>query len=272
MSNVLFDKDIIRHDRIIPGQAGDGITPPEYTALRSDIDDLLARPVIDEVDDIPNVNAPTPADGDALVYDEGSGEWVAASPGDPLTVKQPGSGLTVPNVRTIVAWRGVDIETSDQDNTVFLQGQFAGSGGAATYTAAKSDHTHPVPLITREPISPGGYLSGGTRNLASTNVTLLDGYSYLIEAKVNMQVRGGDPGPCYYRFNITIAGNTRTSPAGESGFWAVQGVPDKTTYEHDRALNGAGSSIAVSASVSWHSGGGMYTDAGELVVTVTRNR
>ena len=271
MSSVLFDKDIIRHDRIIPGQAGDGITLPEYTALRNDINDLLARPVIDEIDDIPNVNAATPDDGDALLYDEASNTWIpGASGGTIATVR--GDSTTINDVPEIVAWRGIQVQTGGTPGAAYMSVVFAGSGGVGTYTAAKSDHDHPLPLITREPISPGGYLSGGTRNLASTNVTLLDGYSYLIEAKVNMQVRGGDPGPCYYRFNITIDGNTRTSPAGENGFWAVQGVPDKTTYEHDRALNGDGSSIAVSASVSWHSGGGMYTDAGELVVTVTRNR
>lgn len=35
---------------------------------------------ISALDDVPDVNAPTPADGDVLTFDTGAGEWVAAAP------------------------------------------------------------------------------------------------------------------------------------------------------------------------------------------------
>jgi hypothetical protein len=57
-------------------------------------DDLNITPGSISLDDLTDVNAPTPADGDVLVYDQTAGEWVAAAPA-------PGSGTgTVTNVAT----------------------------------------------------------------------------------------------------------------------------------------------------------------------------
>lgn len=50
---------------------------------------------ITELDDIPDVNAPSPSDGDALVWDNGAGEWVAAPmPGGGVGGTVPDGGTT----------------------------------------------------------------------------------------------------------------------------------------------------------------------------------
>lgn len=144
--------------------------------------------------------------------------------------------------------------------------------GTTVSTVARGNHTHQRPAIYRPPILPGGYMSGGTRSLASQNVTLPAGKMCTVTARVDMQVRGGDPGPAYYRLSITIDGHTRTSPAGDSGFWGVQGVPSHPSFSHMRYITGAGSAINVSASIAYYDGSGFYTDRGDLDVRIEYDR
>src|SRR5699024_6932509 len=113
----------------------------------------------------------------------------------------------------------------------------------------------------------------GTRQLATTNITLPGNTWCAVEADVDAQVRGGDPGPCYYQLQLTVNGNTRTSPGGDQGFWGVQGVPDRALWAHSGEIAGTGSAIAVTARIIWGAGGGcVYTDYGNLTVRVTPQR
>src|SRR5690348_10279865 len=61
------------------GAPGTGITNTQYTSLDSDRNALLARANVTKLDDVPDVNAPTPADGNALVYQASTRTWIPAA-------------------------------------------------------------------------------------------------------------------------------------------------------------------------------------------------
>lgn len=144
--------------------------------------------------------------------------------------------------------------------------------GTAANTLAAGDHVHTQPLPVRVTTAPSGYISGGSQPLGSTAVTLPSGIACVVEAELYGQFRGADSGAAYYTVSITIAGNTYTSPGGESGFWCVQGVPDKIQWQHERRMTGTGSAVPVSASVAWHSGSGFNIDRTYLKVRVRPDR
>lgn len=66
------DASAIAYDNGSSGLASDN--------LQDAIDELAGGPVITALDDIPDVNAPSPSDADVLTWDNGAGEWVAAAP------------------------------------------------------------------------------------------------------------------------------------------------------------------------------------------------
>lgn len=234
------------------GLPGTGMTLAEYTTLRSDANTLLARPVITILDDVPDVILTSPAAGHILVRDA-AGNWVNQAPSPAITVTDSAS---------------IDLTLTGTDLTAAAI--FAGSGSAST--VARSDHAHTADTVTRATFGPGGYMSTGTRSLASANVTLANGIPYLVQARLNMQMRGADAGAAYYQLTVTINGVARTSTGGSNGFWAVQGVPDKTTWEFSQQITGTGAAITCSASVSYFSGAGFYTDAGELAIELRPGR
>lgn len=59
-----------------PGVDGIG-TPGDYATIRADVATALARVDITQLDDVPDVDAASPSDGDALLWDAGTSEWVA---------------------------------------------------------------------------------------------------------------------------------------------------------------------------------------------------
>lgn len=217
-----------------PGATGGNVSTVDWTTIRADVDGLLELPQITELGSIPNVDETGVADGHVLVRS-----------GDDYVTQE----LVAP------AWGAITGTLADQ-----------GDLNTALGGKASASHSHTTPSIVRSTFGAGGYMSSGSRSLTSTPVTLASGIEYLVVATLNMQMRGADPGACYYRLSVVIDGNTRQSNGGSSGFWCVQGVPDKTTWVHSRTLTGTGSAITVSASVAYHSGGGFYTDAGELEV------
>lgn len=88
---------------------------------------------ITELDDVPDVNAPTPSDGDVLTWDSTPGEWVAAAP--------TGGSYTAENARddigaALVAGSGMTVTVNDGSDTITLAatGIWRSLGGA--YTAA----------------------------------------------------------------------------------------------------------------------------------------
>jgi hypothetical protein len=53
---------------------------PTQQAVKAYVDAAVGGPAITELDDIPDVNAPTPSNGDVLTWDSTPGEWVPQAP------------------------------------------------------------------------------------------------------------------------------------------------------------------------------------------------
>lgn len=271
--STIFDNDILIHHIGTPGLPGDGFTAPEAATLRNDVDTLLSRPIITELDAIPDVDAASPVDGDTLVFDGATQTWRPGAAGGTISqVRQSwGANPTVVDATAIRTLPGLSVIINGPEPTVaYLQPSFGGTGSATN--VARSDHSHTTPSMFRPEFGPTGYMSGGSRVLATTNVALANGVAYRVDAALKMQVRGGDPGPCYYTQTVEIDGNARTSPGGTAGKWAVQGVPRDSDWSHSRIITGTGGTIPISASIAYHSGGGIYPDFGEIVITLTPNK
>ena len=74
-----FTGDIIVPDEAYDATAWNGnLEAPTKNAVRDKIESLGSG--ITELDDVPDVNAPTPSNGDILTWDSTPGEWVAAAP------------------------------------------------------------------------------------------------------------------------------------------------------------------------------------------------
>lgn len=262
----------VLHERIIPGASGSGMTTAEYTTLRNDINTILTRPAISFLTDIPDVVG-TPSDGDVLIYNGADAEWQPGAIEAGLgAVYDASDTLVMEDVRAITAKAGVTARagTGSDPNHAVIEVQFDGTG--TSNKAARADHTSSPIVAAREEFGPAAYMSSGTRSLKSTSITLADGVRYLVVATLTMQMRGADPGPCYYRQTLTIGGVSQSTPSGSNGFWGVQGVPDRTPYTYRRWINGTGTAITISASVSYDGGGGFYTDHGVLEITAYPNR
>lgn len=255
-----------------PGMSGTGLTAPEKAQLTSDVAAALSRINVTELDDIPDVDVSGVVDGDTLVYNGTTEEWMPGQSG--------GSIAFVENLHLDVI--GSDVErlqfvgglepVLDGSNSrrVFVRVMYAGSGSAAT--AARSDHRHAQVVPVRVSTAPSGYMSGGSQSLGATSVMLADGIPYVVEAELYGQLRGADAGVANYTLSINIDGNVFTSPGGSDGFWCVQGVPDKIKWKHERKITGAGVGVTVSASVSYHSGSGFYVDRTYLDVRLRPER
>jgi hypothetical protein len=263
----MTDRDIILIEVARRGRDGDYAGASEVAALQSRASALEARPNITSLDDVPNVVETSPTTGQVLTRDA-NGNWVNATLAAGVNVREAGQIVTS-NARNIDFSGTFDVADAPDPPpsgpyaTVALV--FAGSGGSAF--PARSDHVHTNPPPVRVPIAAGGYMSSGTRALASTNVTLPAGISCVVKAYFEgFQMRGADAGACYYQLRITINGNARTSAGGAK--WVVQGVPNDPNWGHHQTIDGTGAAITVSADVIYHSGGGFYTDSGDLVVEV----
>lgn len=275
--STIFDNDVLIHHVMVPGLPGTGFTAPEATQMRTDMDTMLARPVIDALDDIPDVNATGPEDGQVLVWDDAANAWVLASLGNPVAVTAFGDLLSpaIDSARIIDFAAGLTV-TSDEPFAGFPRAtasvNFAGTGGA--FTAARSDHTHTNTAPTITTFAGTGYMSGGNRTLVTTNVTLANGISHVVTAYLRIKMRGADSGAANYRLTTSINGNARQSPAGggDAGLSCVQGVPDWVEWIHTQTIVGTGEAVACVGSISWDSGAGMNVGFGEMLVDVRAAR
>lgn len=248
---------------IVP--AGD-LTPAEVQALRDDLADAMDK----GLGDLNDVD--TTGDTDMVLFKQSDGTFAFGSMAGSMAEVGQNWGSPVPVFTDIHSLRfrpGLYVEESDVNPGLVLVGPVFGT---TINTIAQGSHTHFQPLPTRVTTAPSGYISGGSQPLGSTSVPLADGINCVVEAELYGQFRGADSGAAYYTVSITIGGNTFTSPGGESGFWCVQGVPDKIQWQHERRLSGTGAAVAVSASVAWHSGSGFNIDRTYLKVRVRPDR
>lgn len=220
--------------------------------------------------DLSDVDLDGLADGMVITWDDGDSVWKPTAMLNGLESGRDNTGdIIMEDVRSVVVGTGLEgFESGSIPDGLVVRVLF----GTTANTAARGNHTHTQPLPVRVTTAPSGYMSGGTRNIGSTSVTLASGITYIVEAAVYGQLRGADPGASYYTVNINIDGNTYTSPGGSDGFWCVQGVPDKVHWEHERQVTGTGASIPVSATIAYHSGAGFNVDRMYLRVRARPNR
>lgn len=264
MSTLMDDVQIVEvHRRGLPG---DGATIAEVASWRAERLDWLDTLNTFGLDDLADVDTAGAVDGYALIKTPGG--WAPQAITNGITVTDGTDTLT--GRTTLYAWRGINVTPPSDGNpaVAFIDVVFSGTGVADA--AARSDHWHNVADKQRAAYTGGGYLSSGSRPAGSLNVTLNAGVTYLVEAWIEGQLRGADPGAAYYTISININGNVRTSVAGKK--WVVQGVPNDPNFSHEAHITGTGTAITVSASIAYSSGAGLSVDDGDLVVRLSPNR
>ena len=263
------DNDIFLIEVARRGRDGDYTGASEVALLKNRADALEARPNIIRLTDVQDVT-PGQTEGEVLQWDSTAEVWEPGPVAGKLTrVQNQSNSVGANDVGVLILQPGLTL--TPDTGFVYIAPSFAGSG--AQNQVARSDHNHTTPTPVRAAIVPQGYQSTGTRALATTSVVLPAGVSCVVRARLSgFQIRGADPGQCYYQLRITIDGNSRTSPGGASGKWVVQGVPNDPGWEHHQLIVGTGAAITVSADIIYHSGGGFNTDSGELVVDVSTAR
>lgn len=243
----------------VPGVDGTPSTA-RLTQIENDLATILGRPAIEKLTDINDVIG-TPVDGDTIIWNADDSEWI---PGIPIT------GINVQRSGTPIA---SDVTTLNINQSMNVSDSGGGEvsvfpvWGTAANTFAQGNHTHTNPLPVFQPFNATGYMSGGTRQVVTRSVTLEAGISYVVVARLRPQFRGADAGTGYYTMTLNIAGNTKTSAGGAtSGFWCVQGVPNKEEWVHARTIVGTGAAVTITGSVGYWGGAGFYVDAGELEI------
>jgi len=264
--STVFDGDVLIHHVIAPGLPGDGFTAPEAAALRADVTSLLSRPVIDKLTDIPDVVG-TPSDGQVPVYSADDDEW---HPGEVVgtisAVYDHTDTVVVENATSITAKGGLTARAGTGPGAAVLE---ANIGTSAT-TVAAGNHTHSIRPKVPFRYTATGSLSGGTRTLASGNVTGLDpAKTYVISATLSGHLRGEGGGAGYTTPRITINDNTRNIYDRPR---TVAGVQVPFHMEHPGVTVTGVSSVAVSAQIVYSEGDPVYVGGGEMNVEVTSNR
>lgn len=252
----------------VPGV--DGIaSPARLSQIESDIAIIMGRPAIEELGDIPDVEVGSPSAGQSLMRNATNDGWEPGTPASSIDIKD--DTIAAATDVTILDFRRGLRATEQVPGEVDVTLEYGGTGSSTN--VARADHWHANPLPVFQPFNASGYLSGGSRQVVSRSVTLTNGVSYNVIARFRPQLRGADEGAGYFTMTITIDGNQKTSGGGpSSGFWCVQGVPNKEEWVHARTIVGAGSSISVSCSIAYHSGSGFNIDAGELEIDLRPNR
>lgn len=267
--STIFDDDILIHHIGVPGLPGDGFTAPEASALRTDVNEILARPNIAGLDDIPDVNAAAPGDGESLIYNSATGKWdTGVSTGSINTVRQTwGDTTTVSAVNDLAIDAGLQVSPSGV-GTAILSVRLGGTG--SSYLVARQDHTHVIFADRPFPFVASGTLSGGTRTLVSGNVTGLDSdRSYILKGTLYLHQRGDGTGASFTRPRLTING------VGVDVFEdsrAVAGVLVTEVVHHPGVGISGVTSVAVSATVSFQPGDPAYIGGGVLFIEIEANR
>lgn len=170
----------------------------------AEVDTLLAALSIPDVlDDLSDVNAPTPADGDVLTWDSGAGEWVAAvAPGG-------GSGPGTGTPDYLPKW---DVAGTALEDSLIQEGAgFMIVGGSTVFTRVASD-----PALTLERTGSGArsnYIELSATGLHSDASWHMDG-DLRIEgtSEFNDTVEVGDNGDTKGQLSWTNTGNSVGGP------------------------------------------------------------
>lgn len=89
---------------------------------------------ISELDDIPDVNAPTPSNGDVLTWDSTPGEWVNLPPAAGYTDEEARDAIGT----ALVAGNNIDISINDLGNTITINVETLTSSDITDFLSAVS--------------------------------------------------------------------------------------------------------------------------------------
>lgn len=270
--SILFDSDIIIHYIAAPGLPGDGFTAPEASAIRGDLDNLLARPVISQLTDIPDVVG-TPANNDTIFWNDTTDQWEIGTPQSAIWVESVVGSTTYITAnefaKRIAVNEGLTAQAqSGFPERVLINVQYGGTG--TSNSVARADHVHIVSDDKMFAIAASGTLSSGTRSLVNTSITGLDpAKNYVIKGTLYLHLRGDGTGASYVRPSVTIGPLTRNVFEDSRG---VAGVIVTETVPHEGGYFTGVTSVAVSANVAFQPGDPAYIGGGVLVIEIESNR
>ncbi len=233
------------------GIAGTGMTEARALQIESDHDTLLARPVITDLDAVPDVILTGLAEGHVLTYNAALDVWQGSPPQGGIsevnTVVDPFK-LSFSNLFTVT------------ESAAGVAAVVVNLGTTAT-TVAAGNHVHNYTKRERVTWAPSGNLSSGVRLLGTFNLVLLAGVEYVLEAELKGRVRGA-VNSSYYTERITINGVASTSEIMQ----CVGGVPADLQHEANQTLTGTGAAIAITAELIYSSGDATDVRAGKMIV------
>lgn len=264
--STIFDNDILIHYIASPGLPGDGFTAPEALVIRNDLDTLLARPVITELDDVPDVDT-AGATGTALIK-QADGTWAArVIPTGIDFYRGAGFATEIPDITRVDLGPGLWIQHISSGRAM-LEALFGGTG--SSNSVARQDHTHNLHADQHFPFSASGTLSGGTRTLVTGTVTGLDPErTYFLKGKVYVHMRGDGSGASFTRPSVTIGGSSRNIFEDSR---VVAGVLITEVAMHEGLGVTGVTTVAVSAAVSFQPGDPAYIGGGVLAIEIQANR
>lgn len=274
MTSIYMEPDVHIIVTQVPGVDGGGGTAGQIAQIEADLATLLARPQITNLDAVPDVNAPSPSGGDALVFDSATGEWQNREiTGSIEAVRvREGAGnwpAVVAPVTNIAFYNGLTAISSGLDSQrAVVQPAY----GITANTVAEGNHTHLQPWDEYKVIAPSGTLSTGTRMLTTGVKTNLNtSVTYRATAMLILDLRGEGTGAGYSLPAITIGGIT-VNRFGEVR--TVAGVDREASmmFAGAAAEFSGVSSFTYGARIQFRSGDPVNVGAGVLIVTLRPNR
>jgi hypothetical protein len=207
---------------------------------------------IAELDDVPDVNAPTPSNGDVLTWDSTPGEWVSTAP---VTGSTTLDGLTDVNAPTpgngeVLTWDSTPGEWVSQA----LPGAGAFVIGDATdvdTTGAASGNVLTYDGAQWEPVAPSGSAFSGALVHKTSDETTAN-YSAGVMVPWTSEANGYDTDG----YHDTVTNNTRLTAPATGKYVASYHVEVNltTATEFIRAV------VAKNGSTSWLGRAGSYVE------------
>lgn len=240
-------------------------TVAEWNALVGRVTEVEGMGLVD----LSDVDADTPADGMALVYDAATQSWKPGSVQGKLEeVRNANNTTVIPDVHTILAGGGLDVIPSDAGTPGLAY--IVPLYGTGSRTVAEGDHTHAIRPDAYFTFPASGSFSSGTRSLVSGTVTGLDpAKTYVLKGTLDVHLRGDGTGAGYTRPRITINGNSVDMPERPRN---VAGVQPCYTMRHPGVLVTGVSSVTVSGAIVYSEGDPTWVGGGALTIEVIANR
>lgn len=233
------------------------LTPTEVAALRADVASVLGM----GLDDLADVMAASPADGDALLFS--AGQW---QPGAPLTgIKAFNSSTLIRDeVKLIVTGYGLEFSVHPTDGAVFLLPVYGGTGSANSFS--RSDHLHPPTLKGRFTFDKAAAVLGaGSSSLVNQSVSgLVPGVIYDVDITGRMEaVNTNLSGRLYLRTKIGTQAYQDVSRGFSGGVWT-----EVAAGGYRMGVTG-GTSLQLQFEAQYQSGDPTALYAGELEYSIT---